>query len=134
MTAAQQEYEQALACYGALGLHYLLPEPQAGLARLWLAQGNVTESLTYIAPILSMINERPLEGLEEPLRVYYTCYQVLAAVGDAQALPLLKKAHDQLQARAGRIEDEAWRTAFLTQVTAHRALVAAYTESSQASA
>ena len=134
LTAAQQEYEQALACYGALGLHYLLPEPQAGLARLWLAQGNVTESLTYIAPILSMINERPLEGLEEPLRVYYTCYQVLAAVGDAQALPLLKKAHDQLQARAGRIEDEAWRTAFLTQVTAHRALVAAYTESSQASA
>ena len=134
LAAAQQEYEQALACYGALGLHYLLPEPQAGLARLWLAQGNVTESLTCIAPILSMINERPLEGLEEPLRVYYTCYQVLAAVGDAQALPLLKKAHDQLQARAGRIEAEAWRTAFLTQVTAHRSLVAAYTESSRSGA
>ena len=124
--AAQNAYTAALACYGALGLDYLAPEPQAGLARLWLAQGNLAEARAAIEPILNLINARPLEGLEEPMRVYHTCYQVLAATGDEGAIPLLKKAHAQLQARAARIQDKSARAAFLTQVAAHRALVADY--------
>jgi len=124
--AAQGEYEQALTCYSALELDYLMPEPQAGLARLWLTQGNLAEARACIEPILRLINERPLEGIEEPIRVYHTCYQVLVAVGEAQAVPLLREAHAQLQARAERIQDEQWRAAFLTQVAAHRALVVDY--------
>ena len=50
----------------------------------------------------------------------------LAATGDAQALPLLKKAHAQLQARAERIQDAQLRASFLNQVAAHRAIVADY--------
>lgn len=124
VAAAQHAYTAALACYRALGLDYLAPEPQAGLARLWLAQGKVAEARAAIEPILSLINERPLEGLEEPMRVYHTCYQVLIATGNVQAKPLLEKAHAQLQARAALIQNEAARAAFLTQVAAHQALVA----------
>lgn len=125
-TVAQHAYQQALACYGALGLAYLAPEPQAGLARLWLAQGNLMEACASIEPILALLNERPLEGLEEPIRVYHTCYQVLAATGVAQAVPLLEKAYTQLQARADRIQDPQARTSFLHNVAAHQALVADY--------
>ncbi len=124
--AAQHAYDEALACYGALGLDYLAPEPQAGLARRWLAEGKVAEARTAIEPILRLIDERPLEGLEEPTRVYHTCYQVLTATDDAQAIPLLEKAHAHLQARAERIQDGESRAAFLTQVAAHRALIADY--------
>jgi hypothetical protein len=69
-----------------------------------------------------------LEGIEEPTRVYHTCYEVLAAAGDAQAVPLLKDAYAQLQARADRIQDHHLRTAFLNHVTAHRALIVDYTQ------
>ena len=126
ITAAQTEYEQALASYDTLGLQYLMTEPQAGLARLWLTQGKIAEARACIEPILRLIDEHPWEGVEEPMRVYHTCYQVLAAAGDAQAIPLLQNAHAQLQTRAGRIQDEQCRTAFLQQVTAHQALVADY--------
>lgn len=125
-TVAQHAYQQALACYGALGLAYLTPEPQAGLARLWLAQGNLTEARASIEPILVLLNERPLEGLEEPMRVYHTCYQVLAATDDAQAVPLLTMAYTQLQARAAQIQDAQARASFLHNVAAHRALLADY--------
>lgn len=124
--AAQHAYTQALACYDALGLSYLAPEPQAGLARLWLAQGNLTAARASIEPILALIDERPLEGLEEPMRVYHTCYQILTATGDAQAVLLLTMAYTQLQARAERIQDDGARTSFLHNVAAHRALVADY--------
>lgn len=128
-TAAEVAYQQALTCYQQLGLTYLMPEPQAGLARLWLGQGNVAAARTAIDPILALLNERPLAGLEEPIRVYHTCYQVLAATADDQALPLLQTAYAQLQARAERIQDQQLRTAFLTQVAAHRALLADYEKS-----
>lgn len=124
--AAQAAYAQALGCYEELGLGYLTPEPQAGLARLWLAQGDVAAARTAIEPILRLIEERPLEGIEEPMRVYHTCYQVLAATGDAAARSLLQLAYAQLQARADRIQEAAARTAFLNHVTAHRALAADY--------
>ena len=111
-----------------MGLHYLAPEPQAGLARRWLAQGNLTAACASIEPILALSNERPLEGLEEPLRVYHTCYQILAATGDAQAVPLLTLAYTQLQARADRIQEPQVRASFLHNVAAHRALARHMTE------
>jgi hypothetical protein len=126
VTKAQGAYQQALTCYRALNLDYLTPEPQAGLARLWLAQNNLHEARACIEPILTLLNERPLEGIEEPMRVYHTCYQVLAAMGDAQAAAVLEKAHAALQARAERIQDPQWRAAFLTQVAAHQAIVTEY--------
>lgn len=45
---------------------------------------------------------------------------------EAQAVPLLQKAHAQLQARAAQLHATDWRTVFLTQVAAHRALVTEY--------
>lgn len=124
--AAAAAYNQALACYTALGLDYLAPEPQAGLARLSLAQGDIAAARRAIEPILNLLTERPLAGVEEPMRVYHTCYQVLAAWSDAQAIPLLEQAHRQLQARAAQIQDDGARDAFLHQVAAHRALIVDY--------
>lgn len=124
--AAEQEYQQALACYRALNLTYLTPEPQAGLARLWLAQNNLAVARATIEPILALIAGQPLEGLEEPMRVYHTCYQVLAATGDAQAGAFLTSAYVQLQRRAERIQDSRMRAAFLNRVAAHLALTLDY--------
>jgi len=125
---AQVEYQTAMQCYGDLNLNYLMPEPQAGMARIHLTQHDVSAAYAAIAPILNGIAQQPLEGVEEPMRVYFTCYQVLMAYDNVEecATTILKEAHTQLQTRAARIHNEQLRERFLTQVAAHRAIVEAW--------
>jgi len=61
---------------------------------------------------------------KEPFRVELTCYEVLLANNDPRAGPVLAAAYARLQERAARL-DATSRPAFLEQVPAHRAIVAA---------
>ena len=77
--------------------------------------------------ILDHLEHGTLEGTEEPIRVYLTCYRVLAANRDPRAKELLRFAYGLLQKRAAKIGDEAQRRLYLEDVPAHRALVQEYT-------
>jgi hypothetical protein len=57
------------------------------------------------------------------LRIYLTCYRVLQANADPRAEEILCTAHNLLQERAAKIDDEELRRSYLENVAAHREIV-----------
>jgi hypothetical protein len=77
-----------------------------------------------VETILEQMRARPtLDGTDEPLRVYLTCYRVLSASQDPRAGEVLDAAYRLLQERATHIDDEDLRRSFLENVAAHREIV-----------
>lgn len=120
---AAAAYNQAIALRQEMGQHPLTIEPRAGLARLALQQNEVVQAQQVVSQIMPYLIANQLAGVEEPLRVYYTCYVILKTVGDVQAAALAQQMITQLQQRAARIHDERLRDAFLNNVTTHRQII-----------
>ena len=88
----------------------------------------MTQAQEHVEHILSCLeseaeppNER-LDGTEEPVRIYLTCYKVLDLLQDERAPKVLDSAHAILRARAEKITDLTMRRSFLENITAHRFL------------
>lgn len=129
LTEAVATYLSAADSLRELGLPHMATEPQAGLARLALAEGNYANALEHVEQILAYLNGGgTLDGTNEPLRVYLTCYQVLHAAGDTRAKDLLETAYALLQEQAAKISDDAMRHSFLYNVPYHREIVAMWAE------
>jgi tetratricopeptide (TPR) repeat protein len=126
LDAAAATYQEALDLRRVLGQPHLATEPQAGLARVALTQKDRAEALAYVDDILSYLATESVDGTSEPLRIYLTCYRVLQANADPRADQVLATAHDLLQERAAKIDDEEWRSSYLENVAAHREIVAAF--------
>jgi len=103
-----------------LGQPNLALEPLAGLARVSLAQGDVTSAQARVEELLRHLESGTLDGATEPFRVYLTCYRVLCASRDLRAPEVLTTMHTRLQEQAARINDEELRRSFLENVPAHR--------------
>jgi len=137
LAEAVPAYRQALALRRGLGQHNLALEPLAGLARVALAQGGLTQAL--VEEILGHLETRTpstalrrdsgqgsghaLDGTAEPFRVYLTCYRVLKANRDPRAQAILTTAYNLLQERVADIKDEASRRSFLENLVAHREIL-----------
>jgi len=117
---ASTAYEEALAVRLETGEHHRAMENLAGLARVSLAQGKSVAALSRVEEILAFMEVDTLEGTDEPVRVYLTCYRVLQAQRDARAPGLLAAAFSLLQERAAHIGDPATRRLFLDSIRAHR--------------
>jgi len=116
-------YRQALDSYHRSG-HINPPmEVLAGLARLGLAQGDQSQALQHVEPILDHLMSHTLNGTYEPFRIRLTCYRVLVANDGPHAGEVLQTAYNLLQERAAGIEDEHLRRSFLEAVPWHRELV-----------
>jgi predicted ATPase/class 3 adenylate cyclase len=125
LAEAVDAYRQALVLWLELGAPHMSPDPLAGLARVALARGKMVQALAHVEEILSYLEAHPtLDGTEEPLRVYLTCYRVLRANGDPRARSILDAAHSLLQEWVAKIEDQALRRSFLENVAAHREIIA----------
>lgn len=102
-------------------------DASTGLARAWLAQGQLLPAQQAVAGLHQMLNyDEALEGTEAPYLIWLTCYRVLAATDDATAKALLQTAHDKLQAEAAMLDPVALRQSFLNDVFEHRAIVTAW--------
>ncbi len=128
LAEAAEIYRQALTLQRELGQANLAMEPLAGLARVALAQGDVAQAQAHVAEVLAHLEAHTVDGADEPLRVYLTCYRVLSAAGDPRAHEVLATAYHLLQERADRIGDEGLHRAFLENVAAHRQIVEAADE------
>jgi tetratricopeptide (TPR) repeat protein len=118
---AASSYQQALGIRRELTQLVLGMEPLAGLARSALVVGDLTAAQRYTNEILDFLRESgSFDGTDDPLRIYYTCYLVLASVGDSRSQALLETAHAQLMERAGKFQDEGTRQAFLKNVEINR--------------
>jgi tetratricopeptide (TPR) repeat protein len=118
LAEASEIYEQALALQRDLGQCQLALETQAGLARVSLAQGNLSQALDRAEEILKEMQINSHENTN--LRIYLTCYCVLRANHDPRAQVILSTAHSSLQERAAKIKDKNLRRSFLEHVREHR--------------
>ena len=106
-------------------------DASAGLARVALAQGDTAAAMQALEPLLALgaktgADDNPLEGVEFPRLVEWTCHRVLASAGDPRAAEWLARAHEALQAQAATIADAALRQGFLCNIPVHREIVAAW--------
>ncbi|MBN1660743.1 MAG: tetratricopeptide repeat protein [Anaerolineae bacterium] len=125
-TEAIAAYQQATDLCREVDTPQLIVEPLAGLAHMAFSQGDLIQAGAHVEEILGCLEAGTLYGIDEPFRVYLTCYQILQAAQDPRAWDILNTAHALLQERAAKIKDEALRHSFLENVSAHRELVAAY--------
>jgi predicted ATPase/DNA-binding SARP family transcriptional activator/DNA-binding transcriptional ArsR family regulator len=144
LTKAADAYQRALDIRRELGDSKLAMEPLAGLAHVALFQEDLTQAREHVEEILSYLEDHmpapgftahpetstwtghPLDGTDEPLRVYLTCFHVLEAGQDPRAQQVLIAAHNLLQKRAGSITDQDLQRCYLENVRINREVVAAY--------
>jgi tetratricopeptide (TPR) repeat protein len=119
-------YEQSLVLRRQMGIVNAALEPQAGLARVHLATGDLARALELVEGILDHLENGTLEGTEQPLLVYLTCYRVLQAAGDTRAQAVLEEGYRLLQEIAGKLTDPELRQSFLENVPAHCELAQEY--------
>jgi predicted ATPase len=124
--AAAAAYREAGRLHHAAGQEHLAAETVAGLARVALAQGDLSEAQAHVEAILQYVATNPIDGVEEPLRLHLTCYQVLQACGDPRAAASLETAHRLLHQRAATITDPIERRSFFENLPVNREIVAAY--------
>ncbi len=117
-----------------LAQHHLAMEPKAGLAEIAIQEENFGEALGYVEQILDHLKTGDVNGTDEPMRIYRTCYQVLKAAGDPRAEEILTHAHTILMERAGKITDEAMRTSYLENVAANKQIVEAFNQRGESQA
>lgn len=119
-------YQQAFELRRALGEHHLAMEAAAGLARVYLQRNEITNAQTQVEEILHYLESGSLDGVEEPLKVYATCYHILHNAHDPRAQSILEKAHQKLQERAAKISRPDLRSSFLEGIPEHREIIAAW--------
>ena len=88
--------------------------------------GKLGQAQTYAEKILAALESAGVEGAEEPLQVYLSCYRALAANRDPRASVELTNVQRQLQARIARIRDEEIRRSFSHNIDAHREILQAF--------
>lgn len=123
---AEEMYTQSLILRQELGQETMAMEAYAGLARAALLGGRPGKALEYVDHILAFLEDKSLDGTDEPFRVWLTCYQVLEAGHDERAGECLQRGYDLLMERSGQIQDPELRHSFLENVSAHQSLVSAW--------
>jgi predicted ATPase/class 3 adenylate cyclase len=125
---ARDAYQRALTLWQSLGLSTGM-RALAGLARVSLSEGNLSQARAHVEQILEAAQANPaLYGTYEPSQIYLTCYHVLLASDDPRAQEVLEAAYRQLQETAHKIEDEELRRSYLENVSAHREIVSEFAQ------
>lgn len=122
-----EAFQQALQLRRELGQEAAAIDDLAGLARVALALGKRESAHAYVEEILAWLAANSPDGIEFPVLVYLSCYQVLTTISagpddDQHARDVLETGYALLQQRAGQIQDEAIRRQFLENVPFNRVL------------
>jgi class 3 adenylate cyclase/predicted ATPase len=123
------EYGSAAAAYGNairirshLDQRSLLMETVAGQAQLDFKLARIDLALEKVNEVYAHFGEQPIKGIQQPFRVYQTCFEVLDHVQDPRAVPLIERAHAQVQESARAISDPLLQDSFLQGVMEIRAV------------
>lgn len=120
---AAQAYEEAKTIRQQIGQHSYTHDDIAGLARIALAQGDLTQALAYARAAQAWIAQHGVDGIEHPLRLYLTLIETLQTAGlPEEASELGQAAWRMVQEQAERISDEGIRQSFLADGPLHEAL------------
>jgi len=128
-TEAVEAYDTARDLWRELGVPNIATEPQAGLARVKLAEGNVDGARAHVEALLAYFaSGGSTDGTDEPLRIHLTCFRVLEAAHDPRADALLTTMHAMLEQRAAKITDPDAQRMFRNNIAHNREIAAAWEE------
>jgi predicted ATPase/class 3 adenylate cyclase len=131
---SMNEFEKANIAFGQalnirrdLGQSALATEPMAGLIQVALHMNDLSLAKGLMEKLLSyLFDGAPLDAIEEPLRVYLACYNVLELLEDPRSLQILNKAMELLKAQLLKINDEKARRMYIENVPWRRAIESAW--------
>ncbi|MCB0107391.1 MAG: tetratricopeptide repeat protein, partial [Caldilineaceae bacterium] len=105
-------FERSVALRRQMGDRVQICTALAGLAAALWAQGKQDAASAQVDEILDHVGDNPVGVADDPLRVYGTCYRILAALGDRRATAWQQRAWQHMAEQAARIGDEAQRARF----------------------
>lgn len=124
---ARGAYEACLQIREGLGQPGANMEPMAGLIEAALALGDQDSAKKWTEAILThLAGGGTLDGTEEPLRVYFACYQALERIKDLRSRTVLQQAGQLLETQASKFADEAARRLYVESVPWRRAIYQAW--------
>jgi hypothetical protein len=92
LSQAEGAFIRARDGWLALECKALAIEAVAGLAG--------TQALSLVEEVVDYLANYALEGVDEPIRIYLTCYYILEGCGDDRADIMLRRSHDRLMSDA----------------------------------
>jgi predicted ATPase/class 3 adenylate cyclase len=132
VVSARDMFQQSVTIRQELDQPGLMIEAVAGLAQAALAANDLPAAGGYVDTILAYLDSGgTLEGVEEPLRVYLACYQVLTKAQDQRSEAVLRIAAQRLEAQVSKLSDEKARRMYVDNIPWRRALWQAW-QSTQA--
>jgi predicted ATPase/Tfp pilus assembly protein PilF len=126
LTGAEQMYREALTIRQELGHAAAAMEPLAGLADIARVQGDLVRSKLYLQQILDYLETGNLQGATNQLRLFLTCYRVLASLRDRRDVEILQAAYQLLQDRLNQISDPRLHQTFVKNIKVNREILDAY--------
>jgi hypothetical protein len=93
--------------------------------RVALAQADLDLAARCAQQVLHFIERQGMQGIEHPVMVYLTCYQILEACGsENEAQVVLAQGRQYLNWQAGQIEEPLLREKYLSQIPENREILA----------
>jgi class 3 adenylate cyclase/tetratricopeptide (TPR) repeat protein len=120
-------FTQAQAAYQTVSMPLEECENAADMALCLLKLGQPEAARDAVNGLLDRLaGELTAARAHETTTVRWPCHQVLAALGDARAEPLLEQLHADVQARADELTDATDRDRLIQAIPDFRQIVAAY--------
>ena len=120
---AQAAYRKSIELRNQLDQPSLSMEPIAGLVETYLRLNDLESAAREAEKILLHLGSGSnLSGADEPLRVYYACYQFLEKKKDPRSRQILQSAMNLLEAQVSKFSDETERKRYIENIPWRRAI------------
>jgi tetratricopeptide (TPR) repeat protein len=119
-------YQASLEYWQMYGSTEAALEARSGLLRLALARRDLGMAVQLLPTILPFLSPRGLSDALEPMNVYLSCWQALAATKHPSANTFLTMSHKLLQHQSDQISDPKLRSSFLQNIGAHSQITHSY--------
>jgi tetratricopeptide (TPR) repeat protein len=122
---ATASYRAALELFQQMGRPTMLPLPLSRMANAALKRKAPDRAMQHVAEVIAHVDAGLALDRSVAAGIYFTCFEVMAAVGHARADEFLRRAYDEIMEQAGHLEAAERRT-FLAHVATHAAIVRAW--------
>jgi class 3 adenylate cyclase/predicted ATPase len=120
---AQVAYRSSIEIRSNLEQTALSMEPLAGLVEATIRAGDLESASIPAEKIFNFLESgATLDGTDEPLRVYYTCYRFLEKKKDPRAGQILQKAKELLETQVSKFSNDAERKRYIENIPWRRAV------------
>lgn len=120
---AQLAYKNSIALRNELSQKSLSMEPIAGLIETYMKLDDVKSASNNLEKILDYLGSgETLDGTDEPLRVYYVCYQFLEMQNDLRSQQILQKAIELLETQVMSLDNDSNRHRYIGNTPWRRAV------------